>query len=49
VTDRSLTGVRVIDASTLLAGPRITSYPGDFGADVIKVEHRRGDTQPAGE
>jgi formyl-CoA transferase len=33
----------VIDASTLLAGPMIATYLGDFGADVIKVEHPRGD------
>jgi crotonobetainyl-CoA:carnitine CoA-transferase CaiB-like acyl-CoA transferase len=43
MTDGALTGVRVIDASTLLAGPMIASYLGDFGADVIKVEHPRGD------
>jgi crotonobetainyl-CoA:carnitine CoA-transferase CaiB-like acyl-CoA transferase len=42
-TDGALTGLRVIDASTLLAGPMIASYLGDFGADVIKVEHPRGD------
>jgi crotonobetainyl-CoA:carnitine CoA-transferase CaiB-like acyl-CoA transferase len=43
ITDGALTGIRVIDASTLLAGPMIASYLGDFGADVIKVEHPRGD------
>jgi crotonobetainyl-CoA:carnitine CoA-transferase CaiB-like acyl-CoA transferase len=42
-TDGALTGLRVIDVSTLLAGPMIASYLGDFGADVIKVEHPRGD------
>jgi formyl-CoA transferase len=41
--DGALSGLRVIDASTLLAGPMIASYLGDFGADVIKVEHPRGD------
>lgn len=36
-------GVRVIDVSTLFAGPFAASILGDFGADVIKVEHPRGD------
>ncbi len=34
-----LAGVRVIDASTILAGPMTCQVLGDFGADVIKVEH----------
>jgi crotonobetainyl-CoA:carnitine CoA-transferase CaiB-like acyl-CoA transferase len=34
-----LQGVRVIDAATLFAGPLTATYLGDFGADVIKVEH----------
>jgi crotonobetainyl-CoA:carnitine CoA-transferase CaiB-like acyl-CoA transferase len=40
---RSLEGLRVIDAATLFAGPMSASILGDFGADVIKVEHPRGD------
>jgi len=38
-----LTGVRVVDAATLFAGPMAATLLGDFGADVIKVEHPRGD------
>lgn len=40
---RPLEGLRVIDAATLFAGPVIGCLMGDFGADVIKVEHPRGD------
>lgn len=34
-----LAGLRVIDASTILAGPMACQVLGDYGADVIKVEH----------
>jgi crotonobetainyl-CoA:carnitine CoA-transferase CaiB-like acyl-CoA transferase len=44
MTDPSpLEGIRVVDAATLLAGPGVASIMGDFGADVVKVEHPRGD------
>jgi crotonobetainyl-CoA:carnitine CoA-transferase CaiB-like acyl-CoA transferase len=33
----------VVDAATIYAGPMIATLLGDFGADVVKVEHPRGD------
>ena len=39
-----LEGVRVIDIGTLFAGPWIATYMADFGAEVIKIEHPRGDS-----
>lgn len=40
---RPLEGIRVIDIATLVAGPLIATFLADFGADVVKVEHPRGD------
>jgi formyl-CoA transferase len=40
---KPLEGLRVIDAGSLFAAPVIASLMGDFGADVIKIEHPRGD------
>ena len=34
-----LSGLRVIDASSIFAGPIVATMLGDFGADVIKIEH----------
>ncbi|WP_448712882.1 CaiB/BaiF CoA transferase family protein [Microbacterium profundi] len=35
----ALEGLRVVDASTLFAGPMAAMHLGDMGAEVIKVEH----------
>ncbi|CAB4363189.1 MAG: CoA transferase [Actinobacteria bacterium] len=37
-----LANLRVIDLSTVIAGPNCARYLGDFGADVIKVERPDG-------
>ena len=38
-----LHGVRVLDISTVYAAPITAMMLGDFGADVLKVEHPVGD------
>ena len=43
VTVPPLADVRVIDMSTVLAGPNCARYLADFGADVVKVERPGGD------
>ncbi len=39
----ALSGVKVIDMATLFAGPLAATILGDLGADVIKIEHPKGD------
>lgn len=40
---KALEGIKVIDAANLFAGPLAATILGDFGAEVLKVEHPRGD------
>ncbi|WP_210241564.1 CoA transferase [Mesorhizobium sp. B1-1-3] len=38
-----LAGLRVIDAGVIFAGPLVATLLGDLGADVVKIEHPKGD------
>jgi crotonobetainyl-CoA:carnitine CoA-transferase CaiB-like acyl-CoA transferase len=40
---QALEGIRVLDVSTLFAGPLAATILADFGAEVLKIEHPRGD------
>jgi crotonobetainyl-CoA:carnitine CoA-transferase CaiB-like acyl-CoA transferase len=42
-TKQALEGIRVLDASTLFAGPLAATILSDFGAEIVKIEHPRGD------
>jgi len=47
--DRALSGVKVVELATFIAGPSCTRFLADQGADVIKVENLVGDgTRHAG-
>ena len=40
---QALEDLKVVDCATLLAGPLIATLLADYGADVVKVEHPKGD------
>ncbi|MCS5681403.1 MAG: CoA transferase [Acidimicrobiales bacterium] len=44
VSDPPLADLRVVDVSTIFAGPHCARYLADFGADVAKVERPSGDS-----
>jgi crotonobetainyl-CoA:carnitine CoA-transferase CaiB-like acyl-CoA transferase len=39
----ALAGLKVLDVATLFAGPLAATMLGDHGAEIIKIEHPRGD------
>ncbi|MEQ3553342.1 CaiB/BaiF CoA-transferase family protein [Pseudonocardia nematodicida] len=43
-----LSSLRVVDAATLFAGPSAAAMLGDFGADVVKIEHPTRDDPARG-
>jgi len=43
VSEGPAAGLKVIDVATLFAGPVAAMLLGDYGADVLKIEHPKGD------
>ena len=42
VSTGALAGIRVVEAATLAAGPLVSTFLSEFGAEVIKIEHPDG-------
>ena len=40
--EKPLTGIRVLDIACFIAAPYAATLMGEFGADVIKIEHPNG-------
>lgn len=45
MTDKVLSGIKVVDMTTFLAAPTVARILGEWGADVIKVEPPKGDAE----
>jgi crotonobetainyl-CoA:carnitine CoA-transferase CaiB-like acyl-CoA transferase len=43
MTEGPCAGLKVIDVATLFAGPVAAMLLGDYGAEVLKIEHPNGD------
>ena len=43
MTDLPMDGIRILDAATFIAAPHAATILGEFGAEIIKVEHPGGD------
>ncbi|MGP1677121.1 MAG: CoA transferase, partial [Burkholderiales bacterium] len=47
VAQGPLSGVRIVDLTSVVLGPLATQILGDYGADIIKVENLEGDLMRA--